>query len=349
MTTVEQTGPDAPVAATEPPQHFGDPFGEQRAMARGAAVVDRSHRGVVIVPGEDRLSWLHTISSQHLADLRDGDATQALVLSPHGHVEQHWWVTELGGQVWLDVEPGTTAAVLKYLDTMRFLLRVSPTDVSAEWAVLALVGPTSPEVLDATGLPRPDGDLRAVALPGGGFVRQRSVEEFDVVVPRSTLAATRRSLLAAGAHAAGTWADEARRVARHEPRLGFETDHRTLPHELYLIGPAVHLDKGCYRGQETVARVHNLGKPPRRLVLLHLGGESDELPPPGTPVELDGRAVGFLGTAVQHHEDGPIALAVIKRSVPDGATLTVGSCTAAIDTTPVERPELPAHAGRTYR
>jgi hypothetical protein len=127
------------------------------------------------------------------------------------------------------------------------------------------------------------------------------------------------------------WAYEALRVEARRPRLGYETDHRTIPHEVGWIGSAVHLDKGCYRGQETVARVHNLGKPPRRLVLLHLAGESEELPPPGTAVELGGRAVGFLGTAVHHHELGPIALAVIKRSLPDDAPLTVAGSAVAID------------------
>ena len=344
MTAVLGTGPDALVAS-----HFGDPFGEQRVMSRGAAVVDRSHRGVLVVPGADRLSWLHTVSSQHLSALRDGDATQALVLSPNGHVEQHWQVTEIGDQVWLDVEPDTAPVVLKYLTMMRFMLRVEPADVTAAWAVLALVGPTAPQVLVAAGLPLPDGDLRATALAGGGFVRQRTADEFDLIVPRATLSAVRQTLLDAGAKPAGTWAYEARRVARHEPRFGFETDHRTLPHEVFWIGRAVHLDKGCYRGQETVARVHNLGKPPRRLVLVQLAGESDELPEPGTPVTLGERTVGFLGTAVQHHEDGPVALAVLKRNVADDAVLVVGGATASIDPTPIALPELPAHAGRTFR
>jgi folate-binding protein YgfZ len=135
----------------------------------------------------------------------------------------------------------------------------------------------------------------------------------------------------AGAEPIGMWAYEAIRVAQRRPRLHFETDHRTIPHEVGWIGPAVHLDKGCYRGQETVARVHNLGRPPRRLVRLLLGGESDVLPSPGTAVELDGRAVGFVGTAVQHYEWGPIALAVVKRTVPDDASLAVAGHPVAID------------------
>jgi len=310
------------------PMHYGDPFREQRALATSAGVIDRSNRDVLIVPGEDRLPWLHTICSQHVADLADGDSTEALVLSPHGHVEQHWQITELDGRVWLDVEPGTAAEVLGYLQKMRFLKRVEPADVSADWAVLTVAGPSTADVLRAAGLPDPR--ERAIALPGGGFVRLTGVGA-DVIVPRVSVSSTLDALHAAGAAPVGMLAFEALRVAARHPRLGLETDHRTIPHEVGWIGEAVHLDKGCYRGQETVARVQNLGKPPRRLVLLHLSGDTDELPPAGTPVELDGRAVGFLGTAVQHYELGPIALAVVKRSLPDDAPLVVAGHPVAID------------------
>jgi folate-binding protein YgfZ len=153
----------------------------------------------------------------------------------------------------------------------------------------------------------------------------------DLLVPRDRVADDLDALVEAGAHRAGLWAFEALRVESRRPRLGFETDHRTIPHEVGWIGTAVHLDKGCYRGQETVARVQNLGRPPRRLVLLHLSGESDALPEPGTPIESDGRTVGFLGTAVQHYDLGPIALAVVKRSIPDDTALTVAGQHAAID------------------
>jgi folate-binding protein YgfZ len=132
---------------------------------------------------------------------------------------------------------------------------------------------------------------------------------------------------------AGIWAFEALRVAERRPRLGFETDHRTLPAEVGWLAPAVHLEKGCYRGQETIARVHNLGQPPRRLVLLLLDGiTTEELPVVGTPVTtVDGRAVGFVGTAARHYELGPIALAVVKKSVGDDAQLRVGESAASID------------------
>jgi folate-binding protein YgfZ len=316
------------------PWHYGDPLREQRVLATAAGVIDRSNRDVLCVTGDERLSWLHTICSQHVAALADGDSTQSLVLSPHGHVEQHWQLTELGGTVWIDTEPGAAATVLGYLQMMRFLKRVEPVDASDAWAVLSLVGPATAQVLSAAGLPVP-GAGRAAALPGGGFVRRMpwpAADAADLMVARPSVPATIETLRAAGAQPAGLWAFEALRVEARRPRLGFETDHRTIPHELAWIGPAVHLDKGCYRGQETVARVQNLGKPPRRLVLLHLGGESDVLPPAGTPVELaGGRAVGFLGTAVHHYELGPIALAVIKRSLPEDAALTVAGAPVAVD------------------
>jgi tRNA-modifying protein YgfZ len=316
------------------PWHYGDPLREQRALATGAGLVDRSNRDVVAVPGADRLGWLHTICSQHVSSLGDGDSTEALVLSPHGHVEQHWQLTELDSTVWLDTEPGQATDVLAYLRKMQFLKRVDPADVSAEWALLSVVGPATSTVVELAGLPLPESPGRAAALSGGGFVRRMSwpgADAADLLVPRARAAGIAAAVVAAGAQHAGLWAFEALRVEARRPRLGLETDHRTIPHEVGWIGSAVHLDKGCYRGQETVARVQNLGRPPRRLVLLHLGGESDVLPEPGTPVEFDGRAIGFLGTAVQHFELGPIALAVVKRSVPEDAPLSISGYAAAQD------------------
>ena len=319
-------GPDAGVA-----QHYGDPLREQRALDRGAGLVDRSTRGVIAVPGPDRLSWLHSITSQHLSALADGTGTEGLVLSPHGHVEHHFVVAELAGTTWLDTEPGNAPALLAYLDSMRFLLRVEPRDATAELAVLTVAGPDAAAVLGAAGLPVPPARWAVVPLDGGGFARRTREHEVDLLVPRPSLTEVADRLAAAGATPVGSWAYEAMRVEDRRPRLGFETDHRTIPHEVGWIGTAVHLDKGCYRGQETVARVHNLGRPPRRLVLLHLSGERDELPAPGTPLVLDGRTVGFLGTAAHHHELGPVALGVVKRTVADGTVLDAAGTPAAID------------------
>ena len=314
--------------------HYGDPLREQRLLAEGAGLVDRSDRDVLAVPGADRLSWLHSLTSQHLDRLADGTGTEALVLSPHGHVEHHLVVADLEGTTWIDVEPGTGDALHAFLQKMRFLLRVEPAEVTDSWAVLSLVGPKGGEVLAGAGLPVPDA---VTALAGGGFVRRMppigdgGATVFDLVVPRGDLGTVADRVLAAGAAPGGVQAYDALRVEARRPRLGVDSDHRTIPNEMSWLTTAVHLDKGCYRGQETVARVHNLGRPPRRLVLLHLDGVSEVLAEPGTPVLAGTREVGRVGSVVRHFELGVIALALVKQSVAVDAALTVAGSAASID------------------
>jgi folate-binding protein YgfZ len=171
-----------------------------------------------------------------------------------------------------------------------------------------------------------------VPMTGNGFVRrmigaQAGQVELDVLVDRRESADLQRRLTQAGLRPAGVWTYEAHRVAAVRPRLGVDTDERTIPHEVGWIGGpglgAVHLDKGCYRGQETVARVHNLGKPPRTLVLLHLDGSADR-PATGDAVLANGRGVGRLGTVVEHVDLGPVALALVKRGIPAETALITG-------------------------
>jgi hypothetical protein len=132
-----------------------------------------------------------------------------------------------------------------------------------------------------------------------------------------------REDLAGSESVAGTLALEALRIAAWRPRLATEADERTIPHELDWLRSAVHLSKGCYRGQETIAKVHNLGHPPRRLVLLHLDGSEGILPEHGDPVLAGDAEVGQVTSAAMHYELGPIALAVIKRSTDPAAELVV--------------------------
>jgi folate-binding protein YgfZ len=197
----------------------------------------------------------------------------------------------------------------------------------ADLAVLSLLGPhlADPQVLDALGVGSLPAEGAAMALPEGGFLRRMTGPsvELDLVVPRDQAVPWRQRLVDAGVRPAGVWAYEAHRVAALRPRLGVDTDERTIPHEVGWIGTAVHLDKGCYRGQETVARVHNLGKPPRMLVLVHLDGSTDR-PNTGDPVLAGGRTVGRLGTVVDHVDEGPIALALLKRGLPADTPLTTG-------------------------
>jgi folate-binding protein YgfZ len=317
--------PDAGVA-----WHYGDPIGEQRAAVRGTAMIDLSHRGVIAISGPDRLTWLNTLTSQLLTGLPNGSATQALVLSPNGHVEHHMGVTELDEVTYLDTEPATTEDLLKYLQMMVFWSKVEVGMV--ELAQVSVLGSTTADVLTAAALPGADLTVgSAVALTGGGFVR-RVDDRVDLFLPRTQLADVAATLMAAGARPAGSWAAEALRIPAHTPRLGIDTDDRTIPNEVSWLGSAVHLNKGCYRGQETVARVNNLGRPPRKLVLLHLDGSADRLPGTGSAVTTaEGRVVGRVGTVAHHHEDGPIALAMIKRSLPPGTPLLADGVDATVD------------------
>ncbi|KAA0082441.1 folate-binding protein [Mycolicibacterium sp. P9-64] len=325
-------GPDAGAV-----WHYGDPLGEQRAAALSAVIVDRSHRATIQLSGGDRRTWLHTISSQHVSELSDGAVVENLSLDGQGRVEDHWIQTELDGVTILDTEPWRAESLLAFLRKMVFWsdVVVEPADL----AVLSLLGPSIRDqaVLSALGVDALPARSTAVPLADGGFIRTMDTDEIDLVVPRDTAAEWRAKLVAAGVRPAGIWAYEALRVAALRPRLGVDTDERAIPHELGWIGGpgegAVHLDKGCYRGQETVARVHNLGKPPRMLVLLHLDGGADR-PATGDPVLAAGRAVGRLGTVVDHVDLGPIALALVKRGLPADVELTTGgesAVAAAID------------------
>lgn len=317
--------------------HYGDPFGEQHAAERGAVVVDRSHRAVIALTGADRRRWLHSISTQHVADLADGACTENLSLDGQGRVEDHWQQTECGEVTYLDTEPWRGRPLLSYLEKMVFWSDVRP--ASADLAVLSLLGPDLDRapVRAALNLDALPADSTAVAGSDGGFIRRMPAAdgqiELDVLVPTELKGRWMARFIEAGVRPAGVWAYEAHRVAALRPRLGIDTDERTIPHEVGWIGRAVHLDKGCYRGQETVARVHNLGRPPRMLVSLHLDG-SAERPVTGDPVVAAGRPVGRVGTVVDHADLGPIALALIKRGVPAGTPLVTGgehSVAAEID------------------
>ncbi|MFE7131308.1 YgfZ/GcvT domain-containing protein [Streptomyces sp. NPDC057638] len=306
---VPAEGADEGVAA-----HYGDLFREQRALAGGSGLVDLSHRGVITITGGDRRAWLHLLVTQHISELPPGQATEALILTSNGHIEHALSLVDDGETLWAHIEPGTREELVAYLESMKFFYRVEVADRTEDFAVVHL----------------PAGSIAPV--PDGVTVRE-TPHGRDLFLPRADLTEYAR----ANGPVAGILAYEALRVETHRPRLGFETDHRTIPHELGLIGTAVHLQKGCYRGQETVARVQNLGKPPRRLVFLHLDGSEVHLPGHGTPVRLaadgpEGRQLGFVTTSARHHELGPIALALVKRNVPVDAPLLAGETAAAQET-----------------
>ena len=274
--------------------HFGDPVKEQLALAAGTAWADLSHLEIVAIKGVDRLRWLHDLTTQHLETFTGG-WTNGLILDHLGHIEHQFIMFDDGETSWLVVDVDRAAPLIDYLKRMQFTLRVEVRNASNEKSLIRIPGFTD--------------DL------GGPFqlVERGAIPEFP------------------DAMKVGIWALEAERVAALRPRLGLETDHKSIPNELNLLNKSVHLNKGCYRGQETVAKVHNLGQPPRKLVMLHLDGSEIDLPDVGSEVQRDGVKVGFVGTVARHFELGNIALAVIKRNVDNDTQLSVGNIAASIN------------------
>lgn len=279
--------------------HLGNPVAEARQIAAGHGVAHLSNREIVEIVGPDRLTWLHSLTTQHLSDLAPGAAADALILSPTGHIEHVLHGTDDGTSFLAWTEPGRAEQLVAFLERMRFTLRVEV--VRRDDLRLVWLGSQIP-------VPH-DGRSRPSALGGR-----------EVFAPADALPEA----------SVGTWALEAQRIAVGVPRIFLDTDFKTIPNEIGLFG--THLDKGCYRGQETVARVHTLGRPPRRLVLLHLDGSISRLPAPGSEVQFDGRTVGFVGSVARHHELGPVALGLIKRSVAVDAHLSVDQIAAAQET-----------------
>ncbi len=280
---------DAPDAGVA--AHYGHPMHEQRRLVDGSGWTDLSHRDVVRISGADRLAYLHAMTTQFFQALQPGTWVNALLLSPQGHVEHAFSGVDDGEAFLAHTEPDAGPQLVAFLERMKFMMRVeSRLDDS-----LAVVG------------------------------RRDGVE----LVNRAEL----ESLPDAYGPPSGLEAYEALRIAAGRPRVGRDNDHRSIPNELGLIAPdsskAVHLTKGCYRGQETVARVHNLGRPPRRLTLLLLDGSADRLPAHGSDVMAGGRVVGRVGSSARHHELGPVALALVKRNTPADATLVVDDVAAA--------------------
>ena len=316
-----ETGPDAGAV-----WHYGDPLGEQRAAADGAVVVDRSHRAVLTLTGNDRKTWLHSISSQHVSDLPDGAVTQNLSLDGQGRVEDHWIQTQLDGVTYLDTEPWRGEPLLTYLRKMVFWsdVAVEPADL----AVLSLLGPrlADPQVLDALGV----GSLPAEDAGRGASRRRISAQNARPGHRAGPGGAARsgRSVATSGSSTRACGPPVCGRTKpigwpRCGPALASTPTSGRSRTRWAGSAAAVHLDKGCYRGQETVARVHNLGKPPRMLVLVHLDGSTDR-PATGDPLLAGGRTVGRLGTVVDHVDEGPIALALLKRGLPADTALTTG-------------------------
>lgn len=327
--------------------HVAAPAREQRELVAGRALAPLDDRVALAVDGVDRLSWLDSITSQALTALAPGISTELLVLDPNGHVEHAAAVVDDGERTWLIVDRSRAAALLTWLTRMRFRLRVEPKDLSDE---VRVIGGTAEAVAALDPLAVWRDPWPAVGAGGWGYAPAtphpgESYDWAEAIVPVGAASRLAEAAASGDQPVAGWMAVDALRVAAWRPRAETEADGRALPHEADWLRTAVHLDKGCYRGQETVAKVHNLGHPPRRLVALQLDGSDAELPAGGAEVFLDNEVVGVVTSVARHFEEGPIGLAYVKRTVPVEAELTV-----AVDEGRVAAAQeviVPPDAGRT--
>lgn len=311
--------------------HLGSPLREQRRLATGRAAADLSATGVLTITGPDRLSWLNSLTTQKIDALRPGESAETLILSPTGHIE-HWLrIVDDGETLWA-LTDGDAAAAAGFLDRMRFMLRVEVADRTAEVQAVGFCA----EVPDDLPVRAVWADPWPEILPGGASYAAldagaaQASAEHPGFEHRFRIALVDRSAAADWAHdgldVVGRDAWDALRIEARRPSAD-DCDHRTLVGEIDALRTAVHLAKGCYRGQEAVARVHNLGQPPRRLVFLHLDGSGHVVPTAGSPVvaEVRGRRreIGVVTSSTLHHELGPIALALVSRRLDPEAAVGV--------------------------
>ena len=340
---------DGAVTADGAIAHYGEPMREQRRLADGTALALLGDRRVIEVAGPDRLSWLDSITSQALTQLQPGASTELLVLDPQGRVEHAAGVFEDGASTWLIVDATDVEGLDAWLKRMVFRSRVTVTIRDVELLGFFAGGEAEPALVAAAeapnGVPLVWSDPWDAVQPGG--------HQYSPVSPHpaadyrwrvAIVGADAAASAVSGLDAAGLMAAEALRVAAWRPRRSGEVDERSLPHESDWIRSAVHLNKGCYRGQETVSKVHNLGHPPRRLAALHLDGSDDVLPDAGTAVFAGDEEVGHLTSVARHHEDGPIALAILSRRAPTGDLVVRAE---GVDIAAAQQVIVPADAGAT--
>ena len=329
--------------------HYGGFLREQRALAMGRALVHRGDLAVIELSGSDRLRWIDSLTTQRITGMQPGEARETLLLSPEGRVEHAFTVVETGELALLITSAERANDLCAWLDRMRFMLDVR-VKIAAERHVLAWWG-SEPDALpglmgDAIQWPDPWGN----PPEWGTSYRAEGGEAPDAWCLQLAVVneAVAEAVADAGARGdvglAGLDALTALRIAAWRPDIDHDVDERTIPHELDWLRSAVHLNKGCYRGQETVARVENLGRSPRLLVKLQLDGSAPSEPEIGAEITAGGRKVGRLGTVVHDADEGPVALALVKRSALQ-APLDIGGTAASVD-----QSSLPAdegdHAGR---
>ncbi len=264
--------------------HLGNPSKEGKLIDSGEAWANLSHLGLLEISGKDRLNWLNDLTTQLTLEL--GKIWQrAFILNAQGRIRFDLYLMDTGESTFILTEKDYILELEKFLNSMKFMLQVE---------VINLTGQRNILFIDA------DGEL------AGKSIEQLKVLT-DIQFQQETLKLDLNNEV-------GSWALEADRIARKIFRMVIDGDEKTIPNEVEQLGKAVHMKKGCYPGQETVAKTFNLGAPPRLLKLIHFDGMQIDLPAIGAPITFEGAVIGRMGSSARHHLLGNIGLALFKRS-----------------------------------
>jgi folate-binding protein YgfZ len=304
--------------------------GQYRALREGAGVLDRSERGKIVVGGPDAADFVQAQLTNDIEGLAPGEGCYAALLDRKGHMQADMRVLRLGAEeIWLDTEREARDAVLRHLSMYRIGRELELVDNPTQ-AILSTIGPRAAELTGAGPL-SPEHAHREIELGGVACRAVATDLGVDLICAAGDAGTLAGALHAAGAVRVGEAAAEILRVESGRPRFGREMTTATIPQEAGIDDRAVSFSKGCYIGQETVARLHYKGKPNRHLRGLRLAAPVDD----GDPIVLDGREVGRIGTAVLSPAFGPLALAVIRREAELGDRVEIGESAIAAEVTEV--------------
>jgi folate-binding protein YgfZ len=278
---------------------------QYRQLREECGLVERPGRGLLIVSGPDAAEYLQGQLTNDTESIAPGGWIYAALLDRKGHMQADMRVLRPGEgpELWLDLEPEGMAAASRHLQMYKIGREVEVTDAGEGHTLLSLIGPRATEI--------------ARAADGAALRTEAGV---DLIVPAAELDSTRDALLAAGAVEVSPEAAEILRIEAGRPRFGAEMGTETMPAEAGIVEQAVSFTKGCYIGQETVARLHYKGKPNRHLRGLRFSTAAA----PGEPVRVGEKEVGTVGSAAVSPALGPVGLAILRREAEPGATVTVG-------------------------
>lgn len=292
---------------------------QYRQLREECGLVDRTERAVLTVTGPDAAEYLQGQLTNDVEALAPGDGQYAALLDRKGHMQSDLRVLRVSAEeILLEVEGVAREAVVRHLTMYSIGREVAVADLGEERAVLSLIGPRSAELAGTA--PLPEDACEATSVAGVEVVAAGSAEGVDLIVATAERERLRTALLDAGAVAVSPAAAEILRIEAGRPRFGAEMGTETMPAEAGIVEQAVSFTKGCYIGQETVARLHYKGKPNRHLRGLRLSAPAT----PGAAVRLGEKEVGRLGSAGVSPALGAIGLAILRREAEPGSEVAVG-------------------------